>query len=529
MDQQHEVNIIVFLCSWNPHAAFQAILDQRRPIPTEIKMVRIPCSGRINKTLLFKSFAMSADGVAVIGCPSGSCRYGLGTQNSEINVHDTRAILDLLGIRKDRLKMATFFPDQAHELLTFLNEFRDEIVNLGKSRLKMPVKEFHEQVTKTIPEIINQYNITACIDCGKCTSACPLALVGRPFSPRAIASATVNRSSLTELHNDIFGCLTCGICEERCPSNVRFPEFIKALRHHIWDASLINTYESHAGFLHALMRFMAKPEIQTNRWGFLPKDIRLNPDSKILFFGGCAPYYDVFFHRTLEMQTTNILTDSIRLLNFFDIYPTVLDHERCCGHDLLWSGDAVHFRQLAKLTVDAIHEKQIDEVIVTCPECYHTLVHDYAQAGFPLSCKVTHLYDVLEREIDKGSVKFKPFDKKLTYQDSCRLTRFSQKGELTRKLINRLNVSEFTEMAERGLSAMCCGNSAWIGCNTYSKALQVKRLRQAKATGTDIMVTSCPKCQMHLRCAMEDPFIGSEISIELVDLTHILAQSICWE
>jgi heterodisulfide reductase subunit D len=100
---------------------------------------------------------------------------------------------------------------------------------------------------------------------------------------------------------------------------------------------------------------------------------------------------------------------------------------------------------------------------------------------------------------------------------------------LPRKLIARLNPQDFTEMRDRGASALCCGNCAWTGCDSFTKALQVKRLRQAKATGSNLLVTACPKCQIHLRCAMEDPFIGSEIEMEMMDLTSVLARTIRWE
>ncbi|GAI11130.1 unnamed protein product, partial [marine sediment metagenome] len=68
-----------------------------------------------------------------------------------------------------------------------------------------------------------------------------------------------------------------------------------------------------------------------------------------------------------------------------------------------------------------------------------------------------------------------------------------------------------------------------IGCDSFSKALQVKRIRQAHDTGSDLLVTACPKCQIHLRCAMEDPFLGEELSMEMVDLTSIMINTIQWE
>ena len=84
-------------------------------------------------------------------------------------------------------------------------------------------------------------------------------------------------------------------------------------------------------------------------------------------------------------------------------------------------------------------------------------------------------------------------------------------------------------MQDFGASAVCCGNSAWVGCDAFSKALQVKRIRQAIRTKSDLLVTACPKCQIHLRCAMEDPFLGEELNMEMADLTSVLVRSIQWE
>ena len=68
-----------------------------------------------------------------------------------------------------------------------------------------------------------------------------------------------------------------------------------------------------------------------------------------------------------------------------------------------------------------------------------------------------------------------------------------------------------------------------MGCDSYSKALQVKRLGQARATGADLMVTGCPKCQIHLRCAMKDPFRGPSLQMEMLDLVSLMADTIAWK
>jgi Fe-S oxidoreductase len=84
-------------------------------------------------------------------------------------------------------------------------------------------------------------------------------------------------------------------------------------------------------------------------------------------------------------------------------------------------------------------------------------------------------------------------------------------------------------MQSNGNAALCCGNCAWTGCGASNKAMQVKRILQARETGSDLLVTSCPKCQVHLRCAMQDPFQENEINMELTDLTSIVAKTIYWE
>lgn len=522
--------IILFLCGWGPHAAYQTLQDKASHIPAEIKMVRIPCTGRISKALLFKSFEMGADGVALIGCEAGSCRYGTGTATAKNNVEDTRGILDMLGLGKDRLRLATFLPDEAEALLRFLTTFCGEIKDIGKSPVipapkEKPVTENHELIN----QIVAAHDVYSCQDCGKCSSACPLTLSGKPFSPRAMAGSIITGCiDSPPVQKDVWSCLTCGLCYDRCPSAVNFPEFIRDMRHVLKKAGS-ESLEAHGGFFQSLMRTMTSNELKTKHWEWLPEDIHLDTESGILFFGGCAPYFDIFFKKHLGVQTSNILVDSLRLLNFFDIYPAVLQDERCCGHDLLWTGDRENFLALARLNLDAINELGIQELVTACPECYRTFAHDYPEQGLKVNFKVTHIFELLEREIDKGAVGFKKINHRLTFQDPCRLSRHENRAELPRKLINRLNPAAFTEMQDRGASAICCGNCAWTGCDSYSKALQVKRIRQAHDTESDVLVTACPKCQIHLRCAMEDPFLGEELYMEMMDLTSILAKTIRWE
>ena len=525
-----QYKILLFLCNWGPYAAFQKLQDMGGVIPPGIKMVRIPCAGRISKALLINAFEKGADGVALVGCTSGSCRYGSGTATASENTSDMRNILDLVGIGKERLQHATFLPDESDRMLRFLENFCDEIREIGPSPV-IPAERSEADVdfTPALKEIALSHNLFACQDCGKCTSACPVSIIGKPFSPRALANSISSLNvDYDSVKDNVWSCLTCGLCRDRCLASVDFPDFIRNIRS-VFNDRKDRKIEAHGGFFHKLMRTMTSPDLKIKHWDWLPKTIERDQKSKVLFFGGCAPYFDIFFRKFLDVNTRDILTDALYLLNFFDVQPALLNAERCCGHDLLWSGDKANFIKLAKKNVELIENMGIEEVITACPECYTTLATDYKKYGIDLNFKVTHLYDFLGKEIGKGPVGFKKFDKNITYQDSCRLCRFTDMGNLPGSLIDRLNPKKFTEMRFSGTAAVCCGNSAWIGCDSYTKALQVTRLTQVQETQSDLLITSCPKCQIHFKCAMEDPFYGEKIKIDMMDLTSVIAKTIYWE
>jgi len=93
-------------------------------------------------------------------------------------------------------------------------------------------------------------------------------------------------------------------------------------------------------------------------------------------------------------------------------------------------------------------------------------------------------------------------------------------------VINAVPGVELSEMQRSGSAALCCAGGTWSSCDRISKKIQVDRLREARATGAEVMVTACPKCQIHFRCAMKDPHLGDEITIEMKDLAELLADAL---
>ncbi len=93
---------------------------------------------------------------------------------------------------------------------------------------------------------------------------------------------------------------------------------------------------------------MTSPDLVQNRLDWVLPELKVSDSGSTAYFVGCAPYFDIFFSG-IEVETLSIARDSIRLLNFLDIEPVLLGQERCCGHDLLWTGDQENFEDLCRL------------------------------------------------------------------------------------------------------------------------------------------------------------------------------------
>jgi Fe-S oxidoreductase len=177
----------------------------------------------------------------------------------------------------------------------------------------------------------------------------------------------------------------------------------------------------------------------------------------------------------------------------------------------------------------AIKETGASTVVTTCPECYRTLKVDYAELTGKPKFEVLHASEFLADLIDSGKIKFNgKLAKKVSYQDPCRLGRHMGVYDAPRKVLTSIPGVELVEMERNREGAICCGVSAWMGCGRHSKQMQIERLSEAKATAADLLVTACPKCQIHLNCAMSEklPVKKEDITIETCDLSVLVAQAL---
>ncbi|MBI4456968.1 MAG: (Fe-S)-binding protein [Acidobacteria bacterium] len=373
-----------------------------------------------------------------------------------------------------------------------------------------------------IMEDLTETRASLCLDCGKCTGICPVARTNHGYSPRLMLLRATQQRDPTLLKDPIlWDCLTCRLCEERCPARIDYVGLMQKIRT-VATQTGGKGLCSHGEALHSMMRIMSNAEIKPQRMDWLNDGLQISASSEVLFFVGCAPYFDAFF-ADLDVCVLNAVKDSIRLLNRMGIKPRILADERCCGHDLLWSGAKSSFQQLAAHNLELFRQAGIKKILTACPECAVTLEQSYADSFGPVGYDVQHMVEFLDQNMgaDFTHVRQKPL--KVTYQDPCRLGRYRGAYAASRNVL-RTAAAEVVEMSHSQRRAICCGVANWMNCTNCSKQIQMDRLREARETGADVLATACPKCQIHFKCAMKDQNLGADCRIEIKDVVSIAAE-----
>jgi Fe-S oxidoreductase len=386
--------------------------------------------------------------------------------------------------------------------------------------------------------IIRKTKAYLCLDCGKCTSVCPVSLVDENYSPRVIVQKALVQAHDTLLKDELlWSCLSCGMCSEICESDVHYSEFTKDFRAHAYELGQQGIY-THDGMLHSIMRVMSSPDVSQNRLDWLTKDLKVkvypgkstakeseNSD-KIVYFVGCLPYFDSVFSN-LDVTTLDIARSTIKILNALGIEPILMANEKCCGHDLLWSGDVENFKKLALHNIEEIKKTGAKKIVFSCPEGYQIFTKEYPEHFGELGIEAVHISQLVAEKLPELEFRaLKGKSRKLTYQDPCRLGRLCGIYEEPREMINRIQGAELTEMPKNRNNSICCGTSGWMNCGVHSKQIQLARLKEAKSTGAGLLVTNCPKCQIHFTCAMKDEDTPKDSKIEIKDLITLIADQL---
>ncbi|MBI4230285.1 MAG: (Fe-S)-binding protein, partial [Planctomycetes bacterium] len=240
---------------------------------------------------------------------------------------------------------------------------------------------------RDLPSILRQTRSYHCLNCGKCTAACPLPEVKAGYSPRRIVARSVLGSDGSG--EGAWSCLTCGACRSVCPMDVDYTGFVRQVRQEGLERGE-GIPCTHAGIFQCVPRMHASSDRTQDRMAWITPDLEVATRGEIVLFVGCLPYYDEVFS-WLGIASTDIARSAVRILNRLGIRPAILPAERCCGHDAYWNGETETFRRLAERNIETLRSAGAKTVLATCPECFLSLSKLYPSVG-KLPFEVRHFY-----------------------------------------------------------------------------------------------------------------------------------------
>jgi F420-non-reducing hydrogenase iron-sulfur subunit len=110
--------------------------------PSSVKIIRVPCTGKVDVIHMLRAFEKGADGVYVVGCEEGTCQYTNGNFRARKRVEQVQQLLDAIGIGGQRAQMYNLSSGEGTRFAQFATEMDKRIRELGPNPIKKAVKKF---------------------------------------------------------------------------------------------------------------------------------------------------------------------------------------------------------------------------------------------------------------------------------------------------------------------------------------------------------------------------------------------------
>ena len=127
----HEVKVIGILCNWCSYAGADGAGTARLQQPLNLRIVRVPCTGRVDPLMVLKAFEKGADGVLISGCHPGDCHYSEGNYYARRKFELLDRLIPHLGIEPERFRYTWVSASEAGRWQQVVTEFVEQVKALG--------------------------------------------------------------------------------------------------------------------------------------------------------------------------------------------------------------------------------------------------------------------------------------------------------------------------------------------------------------------------------------------------------------
>lgn len=130
--------ILAFCCNWCTYAGADLAGLNRMEYPADVRLLRVPCSGRVNPQYVLKAYQDGCDGVLVCGCHPGDCHYSTGNYFAKRRMLIYKRLLEYLGLEPDRFIIRWISGSEAGKFRDTVIEVADRIRELGPLSNDLP-------------------------------------------------------------------------------------------------------------------------------------------------------------------------------------------------------------------------------------------------------------------------------------------------------------------------------------------------------------------------------------------------------
>ena len=358
-----------------------------------------------------------------------------------------------------------------------------------------------------------------CYQCGLCTGICPWNLVRSFLVRRAMHQAQLGLPDFED--EDMWLCVTCNACVQRCPRGVKIIDVWRSFRRAITELGIGGIPDS--------LRITTKNISGVGNPQGEEREKRLDwaRDLNVkTFTQGTEVLYVPCCYNSYDPQLTRIARATAQLFQRAGVDFGVLGAElSCCGESVRKAGSESVFQSLAEANIGTFKESGVSKIVTSSPHCYHTFKNEYPALGGEF--EVMHYTQMLDRLIQEGKLTFsKEVKAKVIYHDPCYLGRHNDEYEAPRRVLQAIPGVELIEFPDNRKSALCCGGGG-VSIHTLpppGERFSELKVDQALEAGAEVLAVAWPYCML----MFDDAVLvkGKEDVLKVKDISELVLEAL---
>jgi F420-non-reducing hydrogenase iron-sulfur subunit len=132
---EQQPKIVGFLCRWCSYAGADLAGTSRKKYPTNVRILKVPCSGRIDPLFILKGLRLGFDGVLISGCHPGDCHYQTGNYRARRRIALTKKFLEYIGIPEERVQASWVSASEGAKFAQVVADVAKDIEEIGPNKL----------------------------------------------------------------------------------------------------------------------------------------------------------------------------------------------------------------------------------------------------------------------------------------------------------------------------------------------------------------------------------------------------------